>query len=351
MADYASRMSALLDRTTADVVALVPGANMIYFTGLHFHLSERPTIAFLSREGLSIVIPQLEMGKLAARPDLEAHALPWSDGEGYRGSIQQAVAALKLDQKRLGVDGMTMRVFEWLALASAGMDVSTAEHVGQLLLWQRSIKTAAEVDAIRRAIALSEEALHATLRQVGPGMSEQQIATLLSDELSAAGSQSYAFSPLVLTGPRSALPHGMPGARSLGADEYLLIDFGGKTDDYPADITRTYCLGTPSDEMRIIHDAVLRANTAARELAGPGVTCGAVDKAARDVIEAAGYGEYFTHRTGHGLGLEGHELPNIAPGDETVLEPGMVFTIEPGIYIPEIGGVRIEDVVHITASG
>lgn len=122
-------------------------------------------------------------------------------------------------------------------------------------------------------------------------------------------------------------------------------------DSYPADITRTFCLGTPSDKMLEIYETVLAANTAAREKAAPGVACKDVDKAARDVIEAAGYGEYFIHRTGHGLGLEIHEWPNITSINDMLLEPGMVFTIEPGIYIPDFGGVRIEDNVVITETG
>jgi Xaa-Pro aminopeptidase len=156
----------------------------------------------------------------------------------------------------------------------------------------------------------------------------------------------------VQTGPNSALPHGMLTDRILGQDEFLLIDYGGRVEGYPADITRTFCLGTPTSEMQKIYDTVLAANQAAIKAGGPGVAMGTVDKAARDVIRAAGYGEYFIHRTGHGLGLNGHEMiPQIAEGVEDVLEPGMAFTIEPGIYVPGLGGVRIEDDVVVTESG
>lgn len=350
--DYTSRMAALLAQGGTDLVALVPGANMVYFTGLHFHLSERPIIALVHRDGLSFIMPELEMPKLEQRPDLNAQAFIWRDADGFAGTFQQAAGALSLDRARLGVDGMTMRIFEWLALRQAGVSAVEPMDLGRTLLLLRARKTADEVETMRRACQISEAALARTMARVQPGMKENEIAAMLEIEMRAGGSDGLSFAPLVLTGPKSALPHGSTGDRALGEDEFLLIDFGAMAGDYPADITRTFCPGgRPTEQMRAIYDAVLRANAAARAAAGPGVTCGEVDRAARDVITAAGYGEYFIHRTGHGLGLEVHELPNIAAGDKTVLEPGMVFTIEPGIYIPGMGGVRIEDNVVVTESG
>jgi Xaa-Pro dipeptidase len=134
-------------------------------------------------------------------------------------------------------------------------------------------------------------------------------------------------------------------------DQLLLIDFGAKYQHYPADITRTFCTGQPTAEMQKIYDLVLAANRRAVEKIKPGVTCGEIDAAARQVITAGGYGDYFTHRTGHGLGLETHELPQIAGGVNTPLQAGMVFTVEPGIYLPHLGGVRIEDNLLVTANG
>lgn len=350
--DYQARLAKLLQQADADVVALVPGPNMVYFTGLHFHLSERPTIAFVSSRGLSFVIPQLEVIKLTQRPDLKAAEFAWSDSDGYEASFSRAVQELGLNgTHKLGVDGMTMRVFEWLALAQGGAKIENAVDVGQTLLDVRAIKSAEEIALMREAIEISEEALRRTIVWVQPGMTEQQIAQKLHEEMNALGAEGFAFDSLVLTGEKSALPHGGTGSRVLGENDFLLFDFGAKYHEYPADITRTFCLGTPTQQMREIYDAVLRANLAAQAAARPGVTAHEVDKAARDVIEAAGYGAYFTHRTGHGLGLSGHELPNIAANNHTVLQEGMVFTIEPGIYVPEIGGVRIEDNVVVTATG
>lgn len=348
--DYEARLKKLLEINEVDVVALVPGANMVYFTGLHFHLSERPTIALYSEAGLSFIIPDLEIPKLNARADLEARAFGWSDTDGYAGAFQKAVDDLNLKTASVGVDGQTMRVFEYLAFQQT-MPGEQLANVGKALLDMRTIKAAEEVEAMRDAVKLSEQALEKLMAWVKPGMTERQIAAQLETYLKEAGSEANAFSPLIQTGPNSALPHGNVSDRALGAGEFLLVDFGGMKRDYPADITRTFCLGTPSDEMKNIYNTVLQANQAAIAISKPGVTCGDVDKAARDVIEAAGYGEYFIHRTGHGLGLEGHELPQIASGVDEVLQPGMVYTIEPGIYVPGLGGVRIEDDVVITENG
>ncbi len=348
--DYSTRLVRLRDIIGEDTGILVPGANMVYFTGLHVHLSERPVLALVKNARMAFIIPELEAPKLASRSDLDAELFVWNDREGYMGAFIAAVENLELAETTLAVDGQTMRVFEYLAFQLADSSIAVRD-IGTELLQIRARKTAEEVALMRKAIEISEAALKDALRYAKPGMTERQIADRLNQKLNELGSEGFAFATTVLTGPNSALPHGTTGDRTLGEDEFLLIDFGGMVGGYPADITRTVCLGTPNEEMQRIYDAVWAANRAAREIAGPGVPAGEVDRAARQVIEEAGYGEYFIHRTGHGLGLEVHELPQIAAGVEDVLEAGMVFTIEPGIYIPEIGGVRIEDDVLITENG
>lgn len=348
--NYQERLDSLLEDSGAHTVAMVPGENMVYFTGLHFHLSERPIVALYNRAGLSLIIPELEVAKLEARPDLEARRFMWTDRDGYDEAFRESVADLALQDKPLAMDGQTLRLFEWLALSRAGVSAEQAIDAGDLFLTLRARKAPAEIASMRKAIEISEGALEATMRWARPGMTERQIADRLSAEMLERGAQGVPFM-LVLTGEKSGLPHGDTGDRLWGDDEFLLIDFGASFQDYPADITRTFCVGQPTEQMRRMYEAVYGANKAAREFARPGVTCEAVDRVARDLIEAAGLGEFFIHRLGHGLGLSVHELPNIVAGNQQELLPGMVFTIEPGVYIPGLGGVRIEDNVLVTEDG
>jgi len=174
---------------------------------------------------------------------------------------------------------------------------------------------------------------------------------VLMSHLLSAGAQSLLFEPLVQAGPNAANPHAHAGDRPLQRGDLVVIDFGAVVDGYGSDITRTIAIGEPDAEMRAVYEVVKAANAAGRAAARPGATGEAVDRAARAVIESAGYGPSFTHRTGHGLGLEGHEPPYMVRGEATILQPGMTFTVEPGIYLAGKGGVRIEDDVLVTADG
>ncbi len=351
MTDFAKRQAGVRERAGVDAVLLVPGANLRYFTGLEFGLSERPILAFLDAEGLALVLPELEVPQLEAHPEGSPRVFSWSDEAGYAGAFRAALTQLGLTDRTVGIDSMTMRAGEYLALleAAPGLQVRRAE--GDLMAI-RARKEPGELDAIHEAVALSERALRRLLPELRAGQSEQEIAARLSDLLKAEGSEGDAFAPLVQSGPNSALPHGGPSARPLGAGEPLLIDFGGRKGGYPADITRTVFLGNPQSELARIFEVVSEANRAAVAAVGPGVAMQEIDRAARRVITAAGYGEAFIHRTGHGLGLEVHEsVPQLAEGVTTPLEPGMVMTIEPGIYLPGVGGVRLEDDVVVSETG
>jgi Xaa-Pro dipeptidase len=182
-------------------------------------------------------------------------------------------------------------------------------------------------------------------------MNERQVAAMLTTELLSSGAERIAFGPIVSAGPNSASPHATPTDRVLQRGDLLVVDWGVYVDDYPSDLTRTFAIGEVEPELRRIFEVVKLANETARAAVRPGMTGQQIDRAARDVIEAAGYGEYFIHRTGHGLGLEVHESPDASPTNTTPLAPGNVFTIEPGIYLPGRGGVRIEDNIVVTEDG
>ena len=353
--DYAKRLAKARELDGLGAVVLVPGANLCYFTGLRFGLSERPILAFIGTfeagDGLALVLPELEVAQLSASSHLPPHIFSWSDEAGYKGAFQAVLDELGLRKQVLGIDALTMRAGEYLALLAAAPELQVRRAEGELSRI-RARKEPAELAAIREAVALSERALTRLLPELRVGQSEQSVAARLTALLEDEGSEGHAFSPLVQFGPNSALPHGDPSARTLGKGEPLLIDYGGRKHGYPADITRTLFLGEPTPELARIFEVVSDANRAATLAVGPGVPMQDVDRAARRVIAAAGYGERFIHRTGHGLGLEVHEsIPQLAEGVETPLEPGMVMTIEPGVYLPGMGGVRLEDVVVVTETG
>ena len=205
---------------------------------------------------------------------------------------------------------------------------------------------------MRQAVKAAQAALEAVIPLIKIGMTEKDLAAELVVQMLWHGAQSeMPFAPIVSSGPNSANPHATPSDRSLGAGDLLVVDWGAAVDGYISDLTRTFAVGKVDEEYRKIHQIVLDANAAGRAVAMPGVPCANVDIAARTVIEKAGYGQYFTHRTGHGIGMEPHEDPYLRSGNMQLLAPGMTFTVEPGIYLPGRNGVRIEDNMVITKNG
>ncbi len=215
----------------------------------------------------------------------------------------------------------------------------------------RTIKTPEELTKIKAAQALAEDALHALLEQLHAGMSEREIALFLDFHMRKNGAEDLSFETIALTGAHTSMPHGVPDERQVQQGDFVLMDFGAVVDGYHSDMTRTVCVGTPTEEMREVYEIVLAAQKAGLALAKEGVSGQTLDAAARGVIENAGYGEAFGHSLGHGVGLEIHEYPNAAPKQEKLLQAGNVITIEPGIYLPGKFGIRIEDFVHITKNG
>jgi Xaa-Pro dipeptidase len=206
---------------------------------------------------------------------------------------------------------------------------------------------------MRKAAEIAQAALEATKPVIKVGVTEREIASELVSQLLRHGSDpALPFFPIVSGGPEnSANPHATPTERALQAGDLLVIDYGANYADYYSDITRTFAIGELSEEQQRIYELVKQANAAGRAKVAPGVTAGEVDAAARAVIAEVGYGEYFFHRTGHGLGMEGHEPPYIRGDNQLVLQAGMTFTVEPGIYITGLGGVRIEDDVAVSEDG
>jgi Xaa-Pro dipeptidase len=213
-------------------------------------------------------------------------------------------------------------------------------------------KDKGEIEAMRRAVQVAQLALEATIPLIKIGMPEKELAAELTTQLLRHGSEpEMPFSPIISSGPNSANPHASLTERKLRAGDLLVIDYGATVDGYISDITRTFAVGEVDSEFEKIHKIVQEANAAGRAAGKPGVPCAEVDKAARSVIEKAGYGEFFTHRTGHGIGMEAHEDPYMRNDNMQLLEPGMTYTVEPGIYLPGRNGVRVEDNVVVTETG
>jgi len=227
----------------------------------------------------------------------------------------------------------------------------TLKPVGPVIEQLRMIKTKEEIARIRLSVQTNSQAFEKTVQSIRPGVSESHIAAELEFQTRRLGADKAAFETIVAAGPRSALPHAHPGDRKVGVDELLLIDMGACQDGYMSDMTRMLFFGKVNRRIRDMYQAVLKAQLAAIAAVREGITSGQVDQQARQVLESEGLGKAFVHSTGHGLGLEIHEPPRVGRRDKTRLEAGMVITIEPGAYIRDFGGIRIEDTVLVTASG
>ncbi len=345
-----AQLAVAIQTSGLDVLALNPGKSLTYLTGLHFHLSERPVLAlFVPHTPPIVVLPELEALKIESL-DYPVQAFPYGEGPDTWGAVfHQAAQAAKVDGRRVGVEPRCMRVLE-LNLLEASAPQAEVLSGEEILISLRVHKDASEIASMRAAVDIAQRALQATLSSIKAGVSELQLASELTLQLLRHGSEpEIPFSPIVASGPNSANPHVTPSDRVLAQGDLLVIDWGATVNGYVSDLTRTFAISEPEPELARIAEIVAAANAAGREVAAPGVPASEVDKAARSVIEQAGYGKFFTHRTGHGLGLEGHEEPYIRADNDQPLEEGMTFTIEPGIYLPNRGGVRVEDDFIITS--
>jgi Xaa-Pro dipeptidase len=330
----------------------MPGPNLFYLTGLSFHFMERPIVGIFPAQGVPrLIVPGLDREKAATSP-LELELVHYGEDVASRAdAFRRGLADFLPASSRVAIEPLRLRFFEQTLIRAAapGWSLDPGEAVFTAL---RVRKDPAEVAAMRRAIKAAQTALEATIPLLSIGMTEREMATALTLELYRAGSDpEMPFAPIVASGPHSSMPHAIPSDRKLQSGDLLLFDWGAACDGYFSDLTRTFAVGDVDPELVKVHAVVAQANAAGRAAARPGITCAAIDAATRAVIEAAGYGPSFLHRTGHGLGLEAHEPPDIRGDNPALLEPGMTFTVEPGIYLPGRGGVRIEDNVLINDSG
>ena len=346
--DRLARAGASAEGAGLGALLVTPGPDLRYLTGYQALPLERLT-CLVVRPGAEpvLVVPRLEEAAASASPvgGLGIDVVGWDetqDAYGLVASLLPGVRSVGLDDHMWAEKVLAFRA------ALPGCEQRLA---GEVLRELRMRKTPEEVDALRAAGQAIDRVHDQVTRWLRAGRTEREVAADIAAALAAEGHATVDF-VIVGSGPNGASPHHEVSDRVIERGDPVVVDIGGTTaDGYCSDSTRTYVVGEPPEDFLAYYDVLRRAQAQAVDAVRPGVTCASVDEAARDVITDAGYGERFIHRTGHGIGLETHEHPYIVVGNDLVLEPGMAFSVEPGIYLPGRHGARIEDVVVCTADG
>jgi len=347
MSHIADKLTLLRRKMTeqgVDLLALGPGAHMHWVTGWHPHPDERLTLVLVSAQDACVVGPAVNGEQIDANIDLPLHR--WKDEDGPEAVLARTVGTMgKIASVALDETMRTDFSLTLLAILPGAAHTLAHDIVGQL----RMTKDDAEFAALKASQQINDRAMQAGFAAIKPGVTERHVAGAIRDAFAAEGAE-VAFA-LCASGPNGAFPHHSTGDRQLQAGDAVVLDIGAGFAGWPSDMTRMAAVGHLPDGYAEIHAVVEAASAAAMNAARPGVKAHEVDDAARKVITDAGYGEYFVHRTGHGLGLEIHEPPYLTSSSQAVLTEGMVFSIEPGIYIPGRFGIRLEEIVILRKDG
>lgn len=324
--------------------------SVFYLSGFYSDPHERLLgVAVFQEEEPFLICPAMEKED-AKKAGWPYEIIGYSDIENQWEIVQKAVSKRVNKVTQIGIEKEHMNVerYEELTKLFPGTSFVSAEEKLRKL---RMVKDEKELSTIKEACALADYAIEVGCSEIKEGKTELEVLAAIEFALKKKGVTAMSFSTMVLTGANGASPHGNPGQTKIQKGDLVLFDLGVVVDGYCSDITRTVAYGDVSNKQREIYDTVLKAQLAAVEASKPGVTCSEVDLTARKIIADAGYGEYFPHRLGHGLGISVHEYPSLTETNDLILEKGMVYTIEPGIYVPGIAGVRIEDDVYVTENG
>jgi len=344
--DRVQRLAQVLQAEGIDCFIAQDSISMGYLHGYQEHAGERFMAMCIHSDGnLRMICPALSQSQVLRAGIVDTR--PWKDGEDPLALFAQLADEWGLKSAIIAVDSnMPARMLlQMQSVLPAALFRSGEGYIAQLM----RVKSSDEVDLLRKAGKIADDAFDAVYPFIRAGMTEKQVSKMLVDGMVERGGEPY-FS-IVATGANSAEPHHLSDDTVLENGDTLILDFGCDVGGYKSDITRTVAVGHATEQARQVYDIVFRSHMAGRWQSKSGVTAGSVDAASRGVIADAGYGEFFVHRTGHGLGLNGHEEPYIIGGSEFVLEPGNCFSIEPGIYLPGELGVRIENIVVSTVDG
>lgn len=337
------KLRMLLDQTQYDAVIVASAANLFYFTGVWIEAHERLLALAIRRTGESVLVaPDLHRGELEA---VGLNTVYWRDGEDASALLADALGS----SEAVSVDEgwPSGHLLELMKYRPKTQWAGGAQLLGKL----RQVKDEHELKLIRESADVLNRVMTAFVPHIREGRSEAELLDELLRLWKREGVRELSFDPTVATGANGANPHHTPGEAVVRKGDLIIIDTGGKLNNYCSDMTRTFSIGEPSGEQRTVYELVKEAHLAGIRAVRPGVTFSEIDRAVRSVIETGGYGEYFVHRTGHGLGIDIHEQPAVQGGNELAIESGMVFSIEPGVYIPGKFGVRIEDIVIATEEG
>ena len=342
--NHFAEIAAALESRGLDGMLLTCEANRFYASG--FHAAGTDGTALITPKE-TFYLTDSRYTEAAARVIQGATLLEVSRERNERMLLKEAVE--KHHIKKLGFEDayMTVRDYQDYQAALPCQLVPATD----LLMALRRVKSREELDTMIAAQRIAEKALEQIVTEIRPGVSEKEIAARLQYLMLHFGAEDMSFDPIVVSGPNGSLPHGVPSEKQIERGEFVTMDFGCIYHGYCSDMTRTVAVGTPSDEMVQVYHTVLAAQKAGIAAARAGVSGKAIDGAARKVIVDAGYGAYFGHSFGHGVGVEIHEAPNATPGNEQPMPVGAVISAEPGIYLPGRLGVRIEDVLYLTENG
>jgi len=338
-------------REHIDFAFLSDPKNVFYFTGFKCDPHERLLGLFIiPGKTPFLVCPNMEIAR-AEEAGWTSEIIGYDDDQNPWHLIQKALAGRGISRKvTVAIETETLSFAKVEQLRALFDDVRFVSS-DEAILAQRLIKGPDELEHLKKAAELADFAINIGKNAIKKGKTELALVAEIEYEVKKRGAEGMSFATTVLTGPKSALPHGTPNDRQIREGDFVLFDLGVVVNGYCSDITRTFVYKHASKQQEAIYEAVRKANEAAIQSAKPGVRIGDVDLAARQVIQDAGFGDYFTHRVGHGLGLDIHEAPSMNSQNTALLKAGMVFTIEPGIYLPEVGGVRIEDDVYLDETG
>jgi Xaa-Pro aminopeptidase len=332
-----------MERHGVDALAISVGRDLPYLIGYEAMPLERLTMAVFTHDATPLlVVPQLEAPRVDTRGGV-FDVIAWSETEDPVAIVAQRLG----DAANVAVGSETWAGFVFrLQQATAGRLTDAAPVMREL----RMVKDADELAMLRAAGAAVDRVVARFHTLTFAGRRESDVAREVAEMTVEEGHQIATFN-IVAAGPNAASPHHEPGDRVIGPGDTVVIDFGGRWHGYASDTTRTLSIGAPSAEVAAAHAVLLEAQQLGVASVRPGVPASHIDRVTREMIDAAGYGGYFIHRTGHGIGLDGHEHPYVVEGDDTILEPGMAFSVEPGIYVAGKWGMRIEDIVAVTADG